>query len=140
MVKKISAGDETASYCTKCRLDLNHVIVAMVGAKIVRVKCMTCGSEHNFRSAENDRAKQTGKTGSPKRKSGKALTSEALWENRIAAAKGMELPYEMVKSYNAGDIIVHNLFGRGVVQKTYFKKCTVIFKDQERMLVSTNTE
>ena len=49
MSKKPSAGGLVATYCTKCKLDLGHTIMAMVGEKIVRVKCRTCGSEHNYR-------------------------------------------------------------------------------------------
>ena len=140
MMKRLYAGDETGSYCTKCRLDLNHVIVAMVRDKIVRVKCKTCGSEHKHRSTDDNSERQTGKTVLPKRKSRKLLTSQSLWENSIAVAKGIEIPYEMAGSYNEGNIIMHNIFGKGVVQKTHFKKCTVIFKDHERVLVSSNTK
>jgi len=54
MENKPAAGEHTACYCTKCKMDLGHTIVAMVGDKIIRVKCRTCGSEHNYR----DRSKK----------------------------------------------------------------------------------
>ena len=51
MAKPLKAGGEVDSWCTKCRLFLNHRIIAMVGPRPVRVECSTCGSHHNFRAA-----------------------------------------------------------------------------------------
>src|SRR5580698_4499545 len=51
MAKPLKAGGEVDSWCTKCRLFLNHRIIAMLGAKPARVECSTCGSHHNFRAA-----------------------------------------------------------------------------------------
>ena len=49
MAKPLRAGGEVDSWCTKCRLVLNHRIIAMMGPKPVRVECSTCGSHHNYR-------------------------------------------------------------------------------------------
>ncbi len=36
--------------CTKCEMELSHVVVALNAAGIVeRVKCHTCGTEHKYR-------------------------------------------------------------------------------------------
>lgn len=140
MKRKLSAGDEAASYCTRCKLDLNHVIIAMVGEKIVKVKCKTCGSEHKFKGmTHTKRDKETKRRVSPKSRPDTTKSLEALWESSIAGAKGAEISYDMGRSYRVGDVIVHNIFGRGVVLKTYFRKCDVIFKDKERLLASSNT-
>ena len=61
---KIAAGSVVEAYCTKCKLVLDHTIVALKGAKPSRVKCNTCGGDHNYRSA-----KPTAKAG--REKSGK---------------------------------------------------------------------
>ena len=48
-VKPLTAGSEIDAWCTKCRMDLLHRIVAMVRGRPKRVICMTCNSEHNYR-------------------------------------------------------------------------------------------
>ncbi|MDQ2643863.1 MAG: hypothetical protein M3020_08625, partial [Myxococcota bacterium] len=53
-MKALSAGKEIDSWCTKCRLELGHRIVAMVGGAPKRVICLTCGSEHNYRAVKSD--------------------------------------------------------------------------------------
>src|SRR3954468_24540373 len=61
MVKALKAGGEVDSWCTKCKLVLNHRIIAMVGTTPVRVECSTCNSHHNFRArAPGDKAPAAG--------------------------------------------------------------------------------
>jgi uncharacterized Zn finger protein len=39
--------------CTKCGMELNHVVVAHnARGKVEKVKCLTCGTEHKFRSSK----------------------------------------------------------------------------------------
>src|SRR6185436_14531339 len=55
---------EIDSWCTKCRLVLNHRVIAMVGTKPVRVECSTCGSHHNYRAgAPGERAERSSAAG-----------------------------------------------------------------------------
>src|SRR5258706_13789676 len=49
LVKPLTAGSEIDAWCTRCRMDLGHRIVAMVGGAPKRVICQTCNSEHNYR-------------------------------------------------------------------------------------------
>ena len=49
MSKPLRAGGEVDSYCTKCRLVLNHRIIAMVGPLPKKVECSTCNSHHTYR-------------------------------------------------------------------------------------------
>ena len=139
-MNKLSAGKEIDSMCTKCKLELGHLIVAMVGDKIAKVKCNTCGSVHNYREV-----KKVQKAGSPAKKiptpkiqKDMGKPPEVLWEERISKAKGTEIPYGMGKAFKVGDVIGHELFGKGVVLQVSPKKCTAIFRDKERMMVSAN--
>ena len=51
MSKPLRAGGEVDAWCTKCKLVLNHRVIAMVAGTPVRVECSTCnGSHHNFRA------------------------------------------------------------------------------------------
>lgn len=140
MTKQPSVSDDIASYCTKCKLNLEHIITAMIGDKIVKVKCKTCGSSHSLRSGDSSSRRSSSRTGSSGKRQDRVQTLEAQWETLIEGKEGRETPYRMDGSYAAGEIISHNVFGIGIVQKVYNKKCAVLFKDKERMLVCANTE
>ncbi len=133
MLEKRSVGDTITSYCTKCKLGLDHVIAAMDGEEIVKVKCKTCGSAHKFRDPADVK-----KPRSVKKKEDAAKVAETLWESCLAAAKGRERTYDMGGKYRVGDVVLHNTFGKGIVRKTYLNKCDVLFKDKERLMASAN--
>ena len=44
----------------------------------------------------------------------------------------------MGSKYRVGDIVNHDTFGKGVVQKLYTNKCDVLFQDKERLMASAN--
>ncbi len=133
MLEKQSAGDNILSYCTKCKLGLDHVIVAVNGEEIVKVKCKTCGSTHKFRGPADVKKPRT-----VKKKEDALKAAENLWESCLAAAKGKERTYDMGGKYRIGDVVIHDTFGKGVVRKIYFNKCDVLFKDKERLMASSN--
>ncbi len=133
MLEKLSAGENIASYCTKCKLVIDHAIVAMDGETIVKVKCKTCGSAHKYRASADVKPART-----PKKKEDGAKTAEVLWEACIAEAKGKECAYNMTGKFRVGDIVVHDLFGKGVVRKIYLNKVDVLFRDKERLMASAN--
>jgi len=41
-------GGEIDTLCTKCAMTLAHTIIAMVGPRVVKVKCNTCGADHAY--------------------------------------------------------------------------------------------
>ena len=132
----ITTGGETESYCAKCKLKLDHIVVAMVGGAVMKVKCKTCGSTHRLRGMPAVRQEPSKKKGVSSKTS---VESPALWEMAVEAAVGIELDYDMALSYRSGDLIAHKVFGKGVVQKTFFKKCSILFRDKERILATSNT-
>jgi RNase P subunit RPR2 len=133
MLEKLSAGENIASYCTKCKIVIDHAIVAMDGETIVKVKCKTCGGAHKYRSAADVKPART-----PKKKEDAVRTAEVLWETCVAEAKGKERAYDMTGKFRVGDLVLHNTFGKGVVRKLYYNKCDVLFKDKERLMASAN--
>ena len=137
MAKKPAAGGFVASYCTKCKLDLGHTIMALVAGKIVRVKCNTCGSEHKYKDLTEKKA-----TGKKKATTGKKAAPvknpEAVWEEAMSKVTGSNIPYDGTRSYRMGEVVAHPSFGSGVVSDRSEKKVTVIFKDKERKLISGN--
>jgi len=133
MLEKHSAGDNITSYCTKCKLGLDHVIVAMAAEEIAKVKCKTCGSTHKFRDPSDVKKPRTAK-----KKEDPAKVAETLWESSLSTAKGKERSYDMGGKYRVGDVVLHNTFGKGIVRKLYLNKCDVLFKDKERLMASAN--
>jgi len=133
MLEKRSAGENIESSCTRCKLVLDHVVVAVDGDMVVKVKCKTCGSTHKFRDPADVKKPRTAK-----KKEDAVKAAETLWESCLAEAKGKERTYEVGGKYRIGDIVLHSTFGKGIVRKIYFNKCDVLFKDKERLMASSN--
>jgi hypothetical protein len=133
MQEKYTAGENIASYCTKCKLNLDHTVVAMEGEQVVKVKCRTCGSTHKFRNPADAPKARKGRS-----KSDEGALSANQWETALAGASAKVLPYRMDAKYRVGDVVDHDRFGKGVVRKLYVNKCDVLFQDRERLMASGN--
>jgi hypothetical protein len=157
MSKPLKAGGEVDSWCTKCKLVLNHRIIAMVGPNPVRVECSTCGSHHNFRArAPGEKAPAAGGgtrtvVGSSGPRSTRmtvskaaqaALEREKMWEKAIAGKAVSEFrQYRVSETFAEGDLVRHTKFGDGVVTRILDpKKVEVLFKDEPRTLAQGLTD
>ncbi len=132
---KIAAGAEVDAYCTKCKLVLAHTVMAVAAGKPRKVKCNTCGGEHNYRPS-----KPAPKTAAAKKGKAKATTARRTrqtWEEIMqeASAKPRKA-YSMSGSYGEGEWIEHRTFGIGCVQ-TFVppNKIVVRFADTTKTLV-----
>jgi hypothetical protein len=135
MLEKKSIGKDVESYCGKCKAGRDHTIMTMDGETIAKVRCKMCGSMHKFTNSLD--AKKVRK---PRAKQGPggAATAETVWVAGLAQAKGKEQDYSMTSRYRIGDIVNHQMFGKGIVTKLYVNKCEMLFKDKERLMASTN--
>jgi hypothetical protein len=156
MAKALRTGGEVDSYCTKCRLVLNHRIIAMVGTKPVRVECSTCGSHHNFRPQAPGGAAPAGKAGGPGRSEPAPRTSrsavtraeearvarERSWEKAIAGHAVSDFkPYRVSAMFQEGDLVKHTKFGDGLVTRIIDgKKIEILFRDEPRTLAQGMTD
>src|SRR5262245_2145312 len=43
-------GKEILAYCTSCKMDLAHLVVAMKGDQAAKVECKTCKKTHAFKA------------------------------------------------------------------------------------------
>ena len=43
-------GKETLAYCTSCKMDLAHLVVAMKGDRIAKAECKTCKKIHAYKA------------------------------------------------------------------------------------------
>jgi len=157
--KKPKTGGEIDSWCTKCKLDLTHRIIAMVGDVVKKVECKTCGSHHLYRApkSERERAKAAKAAARPEREPKSARTSSgggskaserasaasraerdlvATWEQAIAGQPATAFtPYRINLVLSAGELIRHSKFGDGVVYRVLDQaKVEILFKDGMRMM------
>ena len=119
----------------KCKMELEHTIVAMVGTLPKRVKCNTCNSLHNYRAKPAERKSAGTKTPGQKTKSrGKAYKdSLALL---AAADRSSAIAYSIKSTFKENDLIEHPKFGTGLVQSALkANKIEVIFEDGPRLLI-----
>jgi hypothetical protein len=149
--KALKTGGEVDSYCTKCKLVLNHRIIAMVGTRPVRVECSTCNSHHNYRAAApGDKVVSTGSAGGtvvtrsktpratrgPTKAAQAVMDREKMWEKAIAGKAMSDFrSYRVSLTFQEGDLIRHSKFGDGVVTRIIDNaKVEILFKDEARTL------
>jgi hypothetical protein len=120
---------------------MNHTIVAMVGEKIARVECNTCHGVHNYHQAKESKEVVAGKD-QPKKaatprtaKVDPAVAAAAEWaallENRDPAKA---IPYDMNGKFRRNDLLLHSLFGVGIVQLIQVNKIDVLFQEGKKRL------
>ena len=126
-------GQNMITMCTKCEMELNHVVVAHdAKGTIETVKCNTCGSEHKYHSDKKRRTKKTSKKSARPREVDLTKNFEKLAE----MFKDKEpLSYSMSGSFKSDDVIDHKTFGMGIVISASCDKMEVAFSDGPRVLV-----
>jgi len=141
----VTAGDSVESQCTRCKALLNHTIIAMVAGQVVRVKCNTCGSEHNHRpvkepkvaAVKGAKAEKVAKTPRAKSVKAPAISDEAIWEEMIRPLDpDLAVPYSMDGKFRANSLLTHPTFGIGMIASSQAGKIEVVFKAGRKLLRS----
>src|SRR6185312_7572382 len=97
MSRTTSVANEALAYCTSCKMDLNHVIVAMKGDRIAKVQCLTCKKEHVYRAPKGASEPQT-KTAKTRKAEAQEEANHSIeveWEKLMSSHR--EIP---LKPYN----------------------------------------
>jgi hypothetical protein len=135
-MSQLTVGKDVLSYCTKCKLNLAHTIVAMKDAKhIAKVKCNTCGSHHSFKDPSQSSKQNKTRTKSTSITPSKVISVSDLWMEKMSSTKKKSTPYAMDNKFMEGDIIDHLKFGPGIVEKVVDDKIEVIFRHEIKTLV-----
>ena len=143
-------GGEVDAICTRCKLVradgrpqlLAHTILAMMGTKIARVRCNTCGSDHVYRadapasSSSGPRPPRT--PGASPAESSRAAVS-VVDELRKRDPTTLQ-KYSFKVSFKVDDFIEHPTFGQGIVTAVRGDKVEVAFKSEVRTLVHARAE
>lgn len=127
-------AEEIVCYCSSCRMDLAHTIVAMNGDQIKRVHCKTCKKEHAYRTSKG--LKEPGKKAKGERKSAAVPVGEE-WQRLLLENKGKpQKTYNAKQPFQVGDRLMHHMFGEGVVGKLiYPNKMEVVFESDIKVLI-----
>jgi hypothetical protein len=150
-VPVIIAGNEVDAWCTKCRMDLIHRVVAAVAGKPKRVECQTCHTQHNYRPPKGakDPIPKDGEvpTKEKKAKAAKAAKSTKVprklqplvneWEARVLGqAAAAFAAYSAKAQFAANQLLRHKSFGEGFVAEVMEdKKINVVFREGKKTLV-----
>ncbi|MET0592136.1 MAG: hypothetical protein ABW133_05520 [Polyangiaceae bacterium] len=157
MPKTLKPGSEVDAWCTKCRMDLLHRIIAMEGPKIARVECRTCGGHHNYRQPKSapaatpaTRAEKTAKSASsstrtpslsPRKQAAHDAERlrETTWEKAVLGKPVTSFrAYRASQTFSSGDLIRHGKFGDGYIVRIIDRqKVEVMFKDGPRTLAQS---
>lgn len=131
-------GGEVDAVCTKCRMTLAHTILAMVGTKIARVRCNTCGGDHAYR-AEGGTTRERASSGSRESAAARPTRAEKVivgFEQRLAGRDlGAARKYNAKESFAVDEVISHPTFGFGIVTALRGDKIDVDFKAYQKTLV-----
>ena len=155
-MKKPKTGGEIDAYCTKCKLDLTHRIIAMVGDAVKKVECKTCGSHHLYRKPRSEKeaeaaaavkagsaAKKPRSEGGPRTASERHAAAEraerervSTWERAIAGQPTNAFkPYSVKSLLGQGELVRHPKFGDGVVARVIDRaKVEILFQDGTRTM------
>lgn len=141
----IRTGGEIDAFCTKCDLNLAHTIVAMVGPKVIKVKCNTCGADHQYRGVQPlvkvqsfaaPRKSASGATRAPR-----APVVVVSWEDRF---KGKDLTrakkYSPKETFAVDEVVDHPTFGLGLVSAVRGDKIDIAFKQHDKTLVHAKSD
>ena len=157
MPKPLRVAGEVDSWCTRCRLILNHRIVSMKKGKAHQVECLTCRATHLWRANAPGEKAAPGSTPPPGRARaagssqstapgarglrGNALRLEQQWEKAIAGHGVHEFKtYNVGGTFHEGELLRHKKFGDGVVTRIIdAHKVEVLFRDEARTLAQGMT-
>jgi hypothetical protein len=146
MAKPLRVAGEVDSWCTRCRLILNHRIVSMKNGKPHQVECLTCRAQHLWRAhapgekpatgAVTERVRAAASPGAGRTLRGAALRQEQQWEKAIAGRGVHEFKtYNVGATFSEGDLVRHKKFGDGVVTRIIdAHKVEILFRDEARTL------
>jgi hypothetical protein len=145
MPKPLRVAGEVDSWCTRCRLVLNHRVVSMKVGKAHQVECLTCRSQHLWRpTTPGDKpASATGGSTRPRSAGGGASAraqaasrQEQRWEQATNGRGVLDFKtYEVGGNFQEGELVRHKKFGDGVVTRVIdASKVEVLFRDEARTL------
>ncbi len=126
-IKKLRPGDDTDTYCGRCKAERAHQVVALnADGTPATVICRTCGNQHRFRERKETSAAPPGGSARAPRKSAPPVRDTPAAPPR---------PYSPKEVYSEGEWVEHPKFGQGKVSQARGGKIEVRFESGSRLLV-----
>ena len=127
-IKRLRPGDDTETYCGRCKAERMHQVVALNADGIpATVICRTCGGQHRFREKKEPSSSASANA------TGRRVRAKA--EPTREAPASPPRPYSPREVYSAGDWIDHPKFGQGKVTQARDGKIEVRFEGGSRLLL-----
>lgn len=142
----LGPGDDVEAWCTRCRMNLNHRIIAVVGKEVRTVHCLTCGGDHRFHQPKHEKGSQqragrvvpaeTGKIHKTSEKAaGKAVGEWRTFMQEMAPGTVLHV-YKVSDSFQPDEYIDHPVFGPGrVIDIVGLGKIQVVFREGRKILI-----
>ena len=129
-------GSNIDAWCGKCKMILAHTIEAMVGDKPARVHCNTCKSQHAYKAnapGSSSRGEREPSAAPARQAKGRASRYQLLLREKSATVPKAYSPQD---KYEAGDVVDHAMFGRGVTMAVKDgSKIEVLFESGPKTLI-----
>lgn len=131
---KTPVAQDVFTYCTRCKIMTNHVVVSQLDGYVSKVKCHDCQSFHKYRGGppEPKKAKKSS-AAKPKKTAIEASIEYRELMNEHGSKDAVD--YGISKAFSEHDIISHKVFGKGIVIKVLPQKVEVLFQDSVKLLV-----
>ena len=127
-IRKLRPGDETDTYCGRCKAERAHQIVALnADGTPANVICRTCGGQHRFRAKKESATRAAG--------GGTGRKVRASAEPARDAPAGPARRYSPSEVYTQGEWVDHPKFGQRKVTQARAGKIEVRFDSGNRLLV-----
>ena len=155
--KNLRAGGEVDSYCTKCRLVLNHRIIAMVGPDAAQGRVLDlqlapplpraaagregAPGEKPARAGAGTKEPRAPRVTSMSKARALSESREKSWEQAVTGKAVKDFTrYNVKGTFKQGELVHHTKFGDGVVTRIVdAAKVEIAFKDETRMLAQNLT-
>lgn len=136
-MSNLGVGKEIVTYCSKCKLDLAHLIVAMKDSETPhKVLCNTCKTTHAYKAKKVATPSAARKSGTPKKRISTEDKIINIWEKAMAKLEGEPIAYNIRQKFEIGDVIGHPTFGPGLVDKNLdANKIEVVFRGTIKVLM-----
>jgi hypothetical protein len=144
----IGPGEDVEAWCTRCKMNLNHRVIAVVGNEVRRVHCLTCNGDHNYYPPKHQKATKERK---PTARSAASSGASVVATKAVSVARALSewntiikkmppdvvpRPYSASEQFQSGDFIEHPHFGLGkVLGMAARDKIEVIFQAGRKVLV-----
>ena len=149
--KTIGPGDDLEAWCTRCRMNLNHRVIAVVGYEVKRVHCLTCGSDHKYyppkraggpaRTSTVVKIRSDSTSGPKPRKANSRAFGEWSTFMKEMPPDAEPRPYKLTDVYAVGEFIEHPALGVGrVLDIVGRQKIKVVFRDGRKVLICNKPE